>query len=597
MTRPDRTGSRQRRGQRQPRSGDGAETLPHHRSTCQRLTAWLTCPFALALGSGLLLWASLPPLSWWPLGWIAPIGWLWLIARPTLGQRRPYWAIWLASVIYWVLVMQGIRLAHWANYIGLTAMSCYLGIYLPLFIAIGRIARHRWRLPLVIVAPVAWTGMELARGYGPLAFSMALLAHSQVKQPLLIQVADLFGPYTVSFIVMCVAACIFSAWPSRQHRWRFWPLLLASGLITLTLLYGRYRLTQVPPGSARSPVRVAIIQGSIDTLFEDNPERPQETLEQYTQLTVKACQKYQPVDLVIWPETMFQIDDILVDAHGQPRLEPPWDRSVVEQVQRIFRRHIGMRVQLWNNVQRRDATDENRRTSWIFGVPTWQFGDYRPRRYNTAMMVTPQGKIVGRYYKMRPVIFGEYVPLGDIFPALYHLFPMPNGLTRGTQPVVWNVDSLKMSPSICFESTMPQLIRWQVSELDRRGESPDVLVNLTNDGWFWGSSILDMQLNCAIFRAVEMRRPFLVAANTGFSAWIDGNGRLLAQGPRHASGTLLAKVVPDGRLSRYEQWGDLPGSICVLFCVLVALSGIGQRWRRRAGADGGLASPPASNST
>ncbi len=52
--------------------------------------------------------------------------------------------------------------------------------------------------------------------------------------------------------------------------------------------------------------------------------------------------------------------------------------------------------------------------------------------------------------------------------------------------------------------------------------SPDVLVNLTNDGWFWGSSILDLQLDCAVLRAVELRRPFLVAANTGFSAWIDG---------------------------------------------------------------------------
>ena len=51
-------------------------------------------------------------------------------------------------------------------------------------------------------------------------------------------------------------------------------------------------------------------------------------------------------------------------------------------------------------------------------------------------MVNPQAQIVGRYYKMRPVIFGEYVPFGDVFPALYNLFPLPNGLTPGTEPVV-----------------------------------------------------------------------------------------------------------------------------------------------------------------
>ena len=124
---------------------------------------------------------------------------------------------------------------------------------------------------------------------------------------------------------------------------------------------------------------------------------------------------------------------------------------------------------------------------------------------------------------------------------------------------------------------MPHLIRWQVAELDRRGEAPDVLVNLTNDGWFWGSSILDMQLNCAVFRAVEMRRPFLVAANTGFSAWIDGNGTVLAKGPRRATGTLLAEVVPDGRTSWYEKWGDVPLSICVLFCLVMALQAVARR--------------------
>ena len=158
-----------------------------------------------------------------------------------------------------------------------------------------------------------------------------------------------------------------------------------------------------------------------------------------------------------------------------------------------------------------------------------------------------------------------------IFPSLYNLFPLPNGLTPGTEPVAWEVNGLTLSPSICFENTMPHLMRWQVAELARRGQSPDVLINLTNDGWFWGSSILDLQLDCAIFRAVELRRPFLVAANTGFSAWIDGNGAVLAQGPRRATAMLLAEVVPDGRTSRYELWGDVPAFCCTLFCLLMAV--------------------------
>lgn len=125
---------------------------------------------------------------------------------------------------------------------------------------------------------------------------------------------------------------------------------------------------------------------------------------------------------------------------------------------------------------------------------------------------------------------------------------------------------------------MPHLIRRHVVELTRRGRPPDVLINLTNDGWFWGSSILDMHLNCAIFQAIQLRRPVLVAANTGFSAWIDGNGIVRAKGPRRATGVCLAEVVPDGRSSGYMRWGDLPAAACALVCAIAAAWGA---WAQR----------------
>ena len=85
-----------------------------------------------------------------------------------------------------------------------------------------------------------------------------------------------------------------------------------------------------------------------------------------------------------------------------------------------------------------------------------------------------------------------------------------------------------------------------------------MLVNLTNDGWFWGSSELDMHLACGVFRAVECRKPLLIAANTGFSAWIDGDGRIRRQGPRRDADTLLAEVRLDPRSSWYLAHGDWP---------------------------------------
>jgi len=78
---------------------------------------------------------------------------------------------------------------------------------------------------------------------------------------------------------------------------------------------------------------------------------------------------------------------------------------------------------------------------------------------------------------------------------------------------------------------LSHVIRSQINTLAAEGKEPDVLVNLTNDGWFWGSSELDLHLACGVFRAVECRKPFLIAANTGFSAWIDSDGRIQQQGP------------------------------------------------------------------
>ena len=138
-----------------------------------------------------------------------------------------------------------------------------------------------------------------------------------------------------------------------------------------------------------------------------------------------------------------------------------------------------------------------------------------------------------------------------------------------------------MSPSICFESTVPHLIRRQFFELDRAGETPEVLVNLTNDGWFWGSGILDLQLACAVFRAVELRRPMVIAANTGLTAWVDSNGAIRQKLPRRQEGFLIAEVQPSRRSSVYQRIGDAAAAICLLICLAIGFEALWDRWRTR----------------
>ena len=187
--------------------------------------------------------------------------------------------------------------------------------------------------------------------------------------------------------------------------------------------------------------------------------------------------------------------------------------------------------------------------------------------FNSALLVTPQGEIAGRYDKLHPVMFGEYIPLAKQWSWLARITPIGAGLDAGRQAEAFEVAGVKIAPNICYESTLSHLIRGQVEDLRRRGQEPDLLINQTNDGWFWGSSELDLHLICGVFRAVECRKPFLIAANTGFSAWIDSNGRIVEQGPRHdrriyprqtSTGQPVQPLCSLGRLVRRHLPGGLP---------------------------------------
>ena len=103
-------------------------------------------------------------------------------------------------------------------------------------------------------------------------------------------------------------------------------------------------------------------------------------------------------------------------------------------------------------------------------------------------------------------------------------------------------------------------------------------MNLTNDGWFHGSSELDLHLVCGVFRAIECRKPFLVAANTGFSAWIDSSGHIVRQAGRRTTGWIVADVELDDRRSPYLAYGDVPAGPCLVGCI--GLAGCGLAGRR-----------------
>src|SRR5262245_31315838 len=127
---------------------------------------------AHGITGAILLWAAFPPINMPYLAWVAPVPWLWLVRRKPAISRWSYAFLWLAGCIHWLLMLEGIRLAHPALYAGWIALAAYLGVYLPAFIGLCRVAVHRLRFSVVIAAPVVWIGLELLRGHLITGFSM-----------------------------------------------------------------------------------------------------------------------------------------------------------------------------------------------------------------------------------------------------------------------------------------------------------------------------------------------------------------------------------------------------------------------------------------
>jgi apolipoprotein N-acyltransferase len=521
---------------------------------------WL---WTAALAGATTMFLVQPPADLWWAAWLAPLPWLAIVRWPQLAVAHPWRVLWVAGFFHWLLAIHWLRLPHPATSIGWVALAAYLAGYVPLFVWMARTLVHRLGWPLLAAAPLAWVACEQVRSSLLGGFTFAGLGHTQWRWTTLIQMADLFSTVGISGLVMLVAAAV----ASRSVR----QMTIAAGVMATALAYGSWRIAGEPRPTGK-PLDVLLVQGSIDTELKHEPGAEADVARHYDDLTIGglAATPGEPPDLIVWPETMWRWSLLEIDP------DETLPESVVEQM--LGPVSAGSRASAADRQRQcRKALEQDRQaalavyarrygTHWLVGVDKQEITPHAPagaRNYNCGLFLDADGESLDCYEKMHPVMFGEYIPLANRFPWLYSFTPLPAGLTAGTEPVAVVIAGHRVAVNICYETALPAAVRGMVRALEQAGGRPDVIVNLTNDGWFWGSSELDMHLAAAIFRAVEVRTPLVIAANTGFSGWIDGSGRLLSRGPRRATATLVARVEPDGRHSPWLVWGSLPAWGCV----------------------------------
>ncbi|WP_067563789.1 apolipoprotein N-acyltransferase [Halofilum ochraceum] len=503
----------------------------------QRLRAALTGTRArdlLALAAGAALAFAFAPWGVWPLAIASPaiLFILWLDCT----RRRAAWRGWLFGVgvwgagVYWIyhsLHLFGAAVAPLAGaltvgfILALALIPAALGA-----LVVGRDAERRGAAWFLLVLPGAWVLIEWVRSWLLTGFPWLLLGTSQTDS-WLAGYAPVFGVYGMSLAVALSAGALAYAWRGSWHG-RTLALVVAVGIWgTGAVLSGTHWSR-----AGGQPFDAALIQGNIEQEQKFNTQ--EKALTRYEDLTREVAHR---AELVIWPETAV----------------PTFYRRVADRL---------------NEFGKAMETENTRVVTGVFTL------DPETRRYYNA--VRPLGINRMAYRKQRLVPFGEYMPLRSYLEFLerYIQIPMSDIAPGVPGQAPLEVGANRLGASVCYEAAYPGVIR-------RMAVDANVLVNVSNDGWFGDSTAPHQHLQIARLRSMETARPMLRATNTGITAIIDHQGEVISRGPQFEVAVVEARIDPRAGLTPYVQMGDIPAlGAAAALAFLPYLIGA---WRRRTG--------------
>jgi apolipoprotein N-acyltransferase len=526
--------------------------------------AWL-----LVILSSLLQVLIFPLAGLYILSWVAfaplivallrarPVGALEIAGTVNLQAAKPGQAfllayvsgiVWYAGTCYWIYntMHEYGGLSTPLALLALFLFCLYLGLYHGLFgllfsLTVGPGRDNRRAL---VAAPFLWVAVELARTRVT-GFPWNLLGTAQVDNISLSRITTWTGVYGVSFEIMLVNVAVAASFlvPRKKRS----TLLIASLVAASVLQAGR--LVNAPALPADHAALLVQENIPVDaTWTRDTFER---TLRQLTDLTAKAVatnssgapeSKPGKVDLIVWPESpapFFASD--------------PLFRGPVSEMARETHTWVV--------------------TGAIGSTPALGSGRPASQVFNSAAVVSPSGDWTARYDKVHLVPFGEYLP----FPRL---FAFAGGLTKevgefqpGASRAPLDAGSMRLGVFICYESVFPGEVR----EFAKQGAQ--VLVNLSNDGWYGDSGAYAQHLNQTRMRAIENDRWLLSATNTGVTASIDPYGRTVARLPRKERGALVAPYALTSVTTFYTRHGDWFCWLCAIISAGALLTRFGLRMK------------------
>lgn len=442
----------------------------------------------------------------------------------------------------------------------LILFSLYLGLYHALFGGLFAAIRSYFGSQVaLLLSPFVWVAVELARGRIT-GLPWDLLGIAQVDNAALTRLAPLTGVYGLSFVIALVNALWLVRIEIRERRHTRLILTAVGVVLVVGYVVGVRRIAA--PQRQRATATATLVQQNLEVGAAAKGPEPsaEELLNSFAYLSrhpgdrvylgiperkgtplirFESASGLRDTDLIVWPESPapFQSDD------------PQFRSAISTLAQQAHAPVIVGNVAI-------DRTSANQRGYFLF---------------NSAAFVTPQGEFAGRYNKMHLVPFGEYVPFKSLFFFAQNLLHEAGTFDAGATRSLFAVNGHRYGTFICYESIFADEVRQFVRD------GADVLINISNDGWYGDTSAPWQHLNMVRMRAIENHRWVLRATNTGVTSAIDPYGRVTAAAPRHVRTSIRVGFDYEHDITFYASHGDWFAWLCAI--VTAAALGLSLRSR------------------
>ncbi len=435
----------------------------------------------------------------------------------------------------------------WIVAIGILSFLCFA---LAIFNAIAFFLTS-WicRKPYVFLycTPVFWVTFDYLKSFMFTGLPWEYLAYSQYTNLKLIQIADIFGIYGVTFLIVLVNCFIYlfiifllkKDWKGSKIKKEFliYNFVFIIIIFVCVFFYGNIKISTINIVKNESKhVTASIVQGNINQKDKWKENFQKSTVDKYLDLSLSLINKRAKPDIIVWSETALPFYFLY---------ENKYTPTVIDGIKKI-------------------------NTDFLVGSPSYSHIKDEIKYYNTAFLIDSKGNNRGKYNKVHLVPFGEYVPdfWKNFFPFLHKIVKGTLGDFSPGQPIALDWSKCKLGIQICFELIYPELYRALVKD------DAELLISMSNDAWFGTSKAAYQHFSMVIFRAIENRRAIIRSGNTGISGFIDPTGKIIKQ-TQVGVEAVETETVPIITLkSFYTQYGDVFSIVCVIitfFAVIITI--------------------------